>query len=224
MVDQLRLPGPEPWTVVFGEDVTGAAATTALLDLGVVLRIRGKSATTGDTTVKLRPSRWSQLDPDYFESRKTDDADLKIEADWAGDKHSLATSMTIDWADSRLSAAQADSALVPDLFSKTQQDFLATCATGRVNLAAVSLLPPIAATRYAKFTPTGTALELRAERWQVDPTLDFLELSVIAKPKDAAATQESLTAFATSLSLPLDNNPLNKTQRVLNHLIATVPI
>ena len=69
---------------MFCEDVTEAAATTALLDIGVVLRVRGKTATTGDSTIKLRPSRWSQLDPEYFENREIGDEELKIEADWAG--------------------------------------------------------------------------------------------------------------------------------------------
>ena len=42
-VDQLGLAGGDAWSVVFCEDVTDAAASTALLDLGVVLRVRGKT-------------------------------------------------------------------------------------------------------------------------------------------------------------------------------------
>lgn len=223
-VGRLGLTGGDSWTVVFCEDVTSAAASAALLDIGVVLRVRGKTATSGDSTVKLRPSRWSQLDPAYFENRDAGDEELKIEADWAGDKRSLGTSMTAEWTDSRLSAAQADGRLVPELFSKEQLDFLDKCASGRVNLAAVSMLAPIAATRYAKFTPQGMNSEVRAERWQVDDGLDFLELSIVAKPAKAVAAQHALTDFTTRMSLPVDDSQVSKTQRVLDHLIAKVPI
>jgi hypothetical protein len=222
-MDRLRLTGGEPVTVVFCEDITDTAATTALLDIGVVLRVRAKTATTGDSTIKLRPSRWSQLDPQYFENIEADadDAeDLKIEADWAGDMRSLAASMKVDWSDSRLSAAQADGRLVPELFSKTQLDFLGTCSVGRVNLAAVSMLPPIAATRFEEFTIDGITSGVRAERWQVDTELDFLELSIVAKPKKAVAAQAALIAFVQQKRLPIDNNQVSKTRQALDHLIA----
>ena len=223
-VDRLGLTGGDEWTVVFCEDVTSAAATTALLDRGVVLRVRGKTETSGDTTIKLRPSRWSQLDPDYFENREDAGAELKIEADWAGTKRSLAASMTVQWSDARLRAAQADAGLVPELFSKEQLDFLGKCSDGRVNLAAVSMLPPFAATRYAKFTPDSMNSQVRAERWRVTDRLDFLELSMVSKPNKAVAAQKSLTAFTTRMSLPVDDSQVNKTQRVLEHLIAMMPI
>jgi hypothetical protein len=220
VVDQLGLAVGDGWSVVFCEDVTDAAASTALLDVGVVLRVRGKTATTGDSTIKLRPSRWSQLDPEYFENREAGDEELKIEADWAGEKRSLATAMTVQWTDSRLSAAQADGRLIPELFSKEQLDFLRKCGEGRVNLAAVSMLPPIAATRYEKFTVDGLSSEVRAERWQVDAGLDFLELSIVAKPKKAVDAQAALSAFVQQEQLPIDDSQVSKTQRVLDHLIA----
>ncbi|MGW6281322.1 hypothetical protein [Kribbella sp. NPDC055071] len=222
-IDRLGLSGGEPLTVVFCEDVTDAAATSALLDIGVVLRIRGKTATTGDSTIKLRPSRWSQLDPHYFENIEadTDDAeDLKIEADWAGQSRSLAASMKVEWSDSRLSAAQADARLVPELFSKTQLDFLGTCSVGRVNLAAVSVLPPITATRFEEFTIDGVTSEVRAERWQVGAGLDFLELSIVSKPKKAVAAQAALTAFVHQQQLPIDTSQVSKTRQAIDHLIA----
>ncbi len=219
-IERLGLTDGDAWTVVFCEDVTDAAASTALLDIGVVLRVRGKTATTGDSTIKLRPSRWSQLDPEYFENREAGDEELKIEADWAGEKRSLATAMTVQWTDSRLSEAQANHRLIPELFSKEQLDFLATCSVGRVNLAAVSMLPPIAATRFEEFTIDGLASGVRAERWQVDAGLDFLELSIVAKPKKAVAAQAALTAFVEQKQLPVDDSQVSKTQRVLDHLIA----
>jgi hypothetical protein len=194
-----------------------------LLDIGVVLRVRGKTPTSGDSTIKLRPSRWSQLDPQYFENIEADadDAeDLKIEADWAGETRSLAASMKVEWSDSRLS----DGRPVPELFSKTQLDFLATCSVGRVNLAAVSMLPPIAATRFEEFTIDGVTSGVRAERWQVDAGLDFLELSIVAKPKKAVAAQAALTSFVQQMQLPIESSQVSKTRQALDHLIAKFTI
>ena len=218
-VGRLKLQGGKAWAVVFCEDVTSAAVATELLDIGVVLRVRRKSQTAGDSTIKLRPSRWSQLHPDYFRSRKDGDEELKIEADWAGPKRSLATSMTVKWSDARLSAAQAGDLPVPQLFSTHQLDFLDKCGQGRVNLAAVSLLPPIAATRWDEFKAPDLSTEVRAERWRVDEGLDFLELSIVSTPDEAVSDQDALDAFVTHLALPVDSNPLNKTQRVLAHLL-----
>ena len=82
------------------------------------------------------------------------------------------------------------------------------------------MLPPIAATRYEKFTLDGLTSEVRAERWQVDAGLDFLELSIVAKPKKAVAAQAALTAFVKQQQLPVDDSQVSKTQRVLDHLIA----
>ncbi|WP_410791045.1 hypothetical protein [Kribbella sp. C-35] len=222
-IDRLGLTGGDPWTVVFCEDVTDAAATTALLDIGVVLRVRGKGSPTGDSTIKLRPSRWSQLDPLYFENTDPDEdhpEELKIEADWAGDTRTLAASMKLEWSDDRLATVPAGGWLDPELFSKRQLDFLSTCSSGRVNLAAVSMLPPIKATRFEEFTIDGVPSGARAERWQVDAGLDFLELSIVAKPNKAVAAQAALTAFVQQMQLPIDNSGVSKTRQALDHLIA----
>lgn len=219
-IDRLRLDDGQSWTVVFCEDVTSAAATAALLEIGVVLRVRGKTETSGDSTIKLRPCRWSQLDSDHFRNRKGGGQELKIEADWSGAKRSLASSMTAEWSDSRLSDARAGQLPVEKLFTGEQLTFLSKCGQGRINLEAVRLLPAIAATRWPKFKPPASGVEVRAERWQVDDGLDFLELSIVSTPDDAAADQDALSAFVARMSLPLDDNQASKTQRVLDHLIA----
>ena len=82
------------------------------------------------------------------------------------------------------------------------------------------MLPPIAATRFEEFTIDGLTSGVRAERWQVDAGLDFLELSIVAKPKKAVAAQAALTAFVQHKQLAVDDSQVSKTQRVLDHLIA----
>jgi hypothetical protein len=221
-IDLLGLHDGRAWTIAFCEDVTGAAEATALLDTGVTLRARAKSGGKGDSTIKLRPCRWSQLHQDFSANRTSGDAELKIEADWAGDKHVLAASMTVDWTDSRLSAVQTGERPVASLFSEDQIRFLDTCADGRVELATVSALPTIAATRWQSFpvSVAGLELDVRAERWQIAEGLDFLELSIVSTVDQAPKDQEALMTAATDRSLSLDVSRDSKTQRVLEHLIA----
>lgn len=213
-VAALGLGDGDRWGIVFCEDVTPAASpATPLLDLGVVLRVRRTSGRKGDSTVKLRPCRWSQLHRDYTEP---DGKELKIEADWAGDRHSLAASLTLEWDDDRL-----DRGLAPaDLFGERAAEFLDRCAPGRVNLATVTALRRFDAVRWAAFPAEvdGVPVSIRAERWTVAADLDFLELSVVEPPGGAVKAQAALEAFATSHGLPPDKSPLNKTQRVLAHL------
>jgi hypothetical protein len=220
-IDRLALENGRAWTIVFCEDVTRGAAATALLDIGVVLRARGKSGTAGDSTIKLRPCRWSQLHEDFFSNRTDGDAELKIEADWAGAKRSLAASMTAEWNDSRLEAVQTGDAPVSDLFAEDQLSFLDKCSRSRVNLAAVRTLTPIAATRWPKFpaSASGLDLDVRAERWQVGEGLDFLELSIVSTVDHADADQKALTTAAADRLLTLDEELESKTKRVLEHLI-----
>ena len=78
----------DPWQVHFCEDVTVGTPDTPLLDLGVVLRARVRPDGDDDVTVKLRPCQGSQLPARWTEERHR----LKVEADWAGDRHVLAVS------------------------------------------------------------------------------------------------------------------------------------
>ena len=137
-VSTLALTDGDRWTIMFCEDVTPGAASTPLLDLGVILRARRKSETKGDSTVKLRPCRWSQLDKQYFANVDDDVTELKIEADWTESGRQLAASMTAKWSDRRIAKVQAGGEPPAALFNDRQQDFLTLCGRGRVNLSALA--------------------------------------------------------------------------------------
>ena len=191
--------------------------STPLLELGVVLRARRKSATKGDSTVKLRPCRWSQLDPAYFADSADAGVELKIEADWAGSGRQLAAAMTAKWSDGRVATVQGGNAPVAALFTDQQLDFLARCARGRVNLAAATALPTFRATRWDTFAPE-PGLSIRAERWTVDDGPDFLELSLVSTVDQAETAQAALRTYAAAQGLTEDPTPDNKTQRILTLL------
>ena len=221
-VATLGLTGADDWRIVFCEDVTAAAAGTPLLDLGVVLRARAKSRTKGDSTVKLRPCRWSQLDGPYLHNADDGDTELKIEADWAGPKRLLAASLTAGWADQRLSTVEDDGEPAAALFTDRQRDFLARCAPGRINLAVLTALPAFAATRWDAFAARsdGVDLSIRAERWSIEDGDEFLELSIVSTVERAVADQAALQSFVTGKGLTIDDSTDNKTRRVLTTLVA----
>jgi hypothetical protein len=221
-ISALALAGGSRWSILFCEDVTAGAASTPLLDLGVILRARRKSENKGDSTVKLRPCRWSQLDPEHFANSDDGVTELKIEADWAGSGRNLTASMTADWPGRRWAEVQAGDAQPAELFSKAQQEFLERCSSGRINLAALTALPSFTATRWDAFPATvdGVELSVRAERWTVDGAGDYLELSIASTVERGEADQAALQSFVAGKALTVDGSQRNKTERVLSALVA----
>jgi hypothetical protein len=222
-VTALRLPEGQGWRILFCEDVTtGVAPLTPLLNNGVVLRARMKSGTKGDSTVKLRPCRWSQLSGDFFTNHETDVNELKIEADWAGPKRTLAASLTAEWDDDRVAAVRSGSLPPAGLFDQEQRRFLEQCSNDPVNLDALTALADITATRWKEFPAEvdGPDLSVRAERWVIDGAIDFLELSIVSDLDRAERDQAALQHFLAKHSLTVEQNQENKTQRVLSYLVA----
>jgi hypothetical protein len=215
-------PGGPPWQIYFCEDVTaGLSVATPLLDAGVILRARSKPGGKDDTTVKLRPCRRSQLTDRWLAAKKGDDWELKVEADWAGGRRSLATSLTADRPGGVVSGVGRGDRAVEDLFVAGQLDFLRDCGPIAVNLRALSVLPPVTATRWGTVAAAPAILKLRAERWTVG-SLDFLELSTVAPLEDAPARQDLLIGFVGSLGVgPLPDQE-NKTRQVLRDLVERV--
>jgi len=214
-VSALQLPPrTNPWKIYFCEDVNVGSLQTPLLDLHVVLRARVRPDDDDDFTVKLRPCRCSQLPDRWFE----DTTRLKVEADWAGNRHLLAASYTRDRPDDVIPAVVDGQRPFTDLFTEGQRDFLAGCAGAFLNLDALSVLPPVAATRWKELAAAPPELGLRAERWTVGD-LDFLELSTTARVEEALAKQAAAVRFVESLGLVAPADQETKTRRVLDHLV-----
>jgi hypothetical protein len=212
----LGLPAePQRWEIYFFEDLTtGLPTRTPLLDAGIVLRFRRRGTRAPDSTAKLRPCRRSQLTDRWLAAGKEDG--LKIQADWAGSRHVLAASVSAD-RDGLDAGGPAEK-----LFTAGQRQFLADCAGARVTLAAVSVLPPVDATRWPAYTARG--IEIQAERWIVGP-LDFLELSTVVPMDEAVTAQATLEAYARAAGLDIDAVSETKTRLVLTELVtAAAPV
>ena len=214
----LELDGGKQRKVWFLEDLTeGARPTLPLLSAGIVLRLRRRDDGEADSTVKLRPCRWSQLiSPwDHALSR---DPDFTIEGDWSRTRHVLAASRKTDLDEGAIHAAINGDGRLGDAFTKSQQDFLSDCGEIRVAMRGLTALDPIAATQWKKVSIGGVD-DVAAERWTV-AGLDFLELSmrVTDGPDAAAAQQRALTEEVTSRGLKLDDSEESKTPRVMKRL------
>lgn len=207
--------------IYFCEDVMSEASTTStpLLDLGVVLRARDHHGNGGDSTIKLRPCRRSQL-TDHWLDATDGPGKIKVEADWAGSRKVLAASCTADLPDGRIAHVQAGTKSMPSLFSPDQERFLADCAGIRVNLGTLTLLGPVAGWRWehVRTRAPDPELELSAERWTVDQALDFLELSTRVEPPDAESAKSALNELVRRRGLTLDPDQEVKTRRVLEYL------
>jgi hypothetical protein len=226
-VEKLQLPEPPtPWQIYFVEDANPATMATPLLDLHVVIRARVRPDDDDDVTIKLRPCRASQL-PDRWLGDTA--KELKVEADWAGDRHVLAASLTEDRRQSLIPAVVAGQRAFAELFTRRQLDFLTDCAGTTINLDALTILPPVTAVRWGKEVTLGPReLGLRAERWTVGG-LDFLELSAVVEAgedtstviQEAAIKQANMLAFVDSLGISVPQDQETKTRQVLNYLVAS---
>jgi hypothetical protein len=107
------------------------------------------------------------------------------------------------------------------LFSRAQLRFLSDCAGMPINLDALTLLPPIVATRWEEVRVREVA-DVVVERWTVGK-LDFLELSIRKDTvEEAREAQAELDGAVRSLGLERDDEQ-SKTERVLAHLAGLEP-
>lgn len=223
-VQALGLGHVDPWQIYFVEDVTpGLRSSTPLLDRHLIIRAREKPGDPDDVTVKLRPGRRSQLSNRWLRFTETSDGgldtELKIEADWAGPRRTLAISLTEDRPPGAVGAASSGGAWSA-LLTDRQRRFISQCAGIRLNLEMLRLLPAISANRWPTFRvqrPTGPDLKVRAERWTIGP-LDFLELSIVSKVEEAESAQQSLEDFVTGLGFHPTGE--SKTGQVIQTLVA----
>jgi hypothetical protein len=224
-VQELALPTEEPWQIWFWEDVTpGNGPETPLLDKGVILRARDKARGDDDATIKLRPCRRSQLTDPWLAATtgKTEDGDkweLKLEADWSGDRRVLAASHSCERPGGAVRQAGRGDRSVTDLFTPDQLMFLQDCSGTAINLSTLTALAPVTAMRWKEIPAAPPGLDVRAERWTVGD-LDFLELSVVADLAQARRRQAALTAFVWSRGLTIGSQQQSKTRQVLEHLVA----
>jgi hypothetical protein len=207
-------------SIGFIEDKT-VGASLPLFRQGIVLRVRemeDEGDDEDDSTVKLRPCRWSQLTSDWLDKEAGDGWKLRVEQDWAGSRRVLAASCVSDLPEGRIASVRnEEKPPARRLFSEGQEQFLSDCAGMRINLDALTLLPPIAATRWED-VEIDDVKDIVVERWKVG-NLDFLELSLKKDAvEEAKEAQAELELAMTRLGLERDDEQKSKTEQVLAYL------
>jgi len=207
--------------IAFLEDNTVGMALP-LFHQGIVLRVRQIDGERGDSTVKLRPCRRSQLTESWLSKNEGDGWKLRVEEDWAGSRRVLAASCVADLPAGRIGSVRAGNESMRRLFNEGQERFLSDCAGMQINLNALTLLPPITALRWDKVR-VQRLQDVVAERWTVDD-LDFLELSIRRDTvEEALPAQEALERGIQELNLERDDQNKSKTELVLAHLVGLAP-
>ena len=202
----------------FLEDLTpGLEPALPLLAAGVVLRLR--SGETEESTIKLRPCRRTQLTPEWANRVNTENNfKYRVEADWAGQRRTLAASAVLELGSGLIDAVTLEGADPDILFDGQQQRFLRACGDLRVAFAGLTPLGPVRATKWKSVAVGG--LEANVERWTVG-TLDFLEVSIRTESR-AEQQQLHLEAAIRARGLTIDESPESKTGRVLAELAGAV--
>ena len=195
-----------------------------LLDEAVILRIRRHRQGQGDVTVTLRPCRPGRLSGQWGAFRRSAHHELRIEGDWTHDRHVVAASLV-----HRVSADDLCQALdsrpydLGRLFSARQRRYLAECANLDLDLGGLRLLGPVNARQWRLREPR---FAITAERWTGripgDPSgINFLELSVMAEPDDAALIQPAFLASIRRGGVDPYAFQQTKTRHVLQRLAAS---
>jgi hypothetical protein len=209
--------------IYFCEDVSPVAPlATPLLDSGVVIRLRENDGRKDDSTIKLRPCRGSQLADPWFRSA-TGDSHIRVEIDWAGTRRVLAASFEVELARGAIAAARDSQDPLGDLLVDEQRRFLADCSNARINIDALTVLPPVIGTRWRSQTaPPDPAFEIVAERWTVTDAMTFLEFSIRVPMGEADRAKREFEKLLFDRGLRVEAAQETKTKRVLEHLVAQV--
>src|SRR6266511_3384849 len=182
-------------------------------------RVETSTSMTWSTSMP-RSTRRSRLTTDWLAFHRHGPDELRIEADWAGDRKVLAASLTSTLGPNKINAVLAGHLPLRQLFSPAQRRFLAECADTNAEPDALQILGPVHAMRWP---PTRWhALDVTAERWHLTSTthepLNLLELSLRVEPQGAEIAQRSLDACLSRNGLDPDAIEGTKTHHVLTRL------
>ena len=181
----------------------------ALLDCGVVVRVRRVQARHDDSVVKLRP-----IAPGDLPARLRRSPALNVEVDALPGAFVCSASMKGRPPDGLIARVAAGDEPARKLFSKEQRDFYRAHAPEGVDLDALTLLGPFVVLKL-KYTPEAFGRRLVAELWLYPDGSRILELSTKCEPRDAFRAAAESRAFLSRHGVDLTGDQETKTRRAL---------
>jgi hypothetical protein len=191
-----------------------------LLDAGVEIHLR-ETDIGEQSMVVLRPCRRSRLTLHWLACHAVEGDGLRIEAEWAGERTTLAARLT-----STRPAGTIDGLLVGRRFthsplSPAQQTFLADCADIPIDPVDLRLLGPVRIERWQPLPWRG--LVLAVERWTVEHPrrnrLRLLEATLCVEPQAARIRQLGFETLLRRQGLEHGHVEQPAIRRTLCHLI-----
>jgi hypothetical protein len=181
----------------------------ALDRAGVVVRARRIQGRDDDSTVKLRPVKPDELDP---ELRATPGFVVEVDAMPGTYVCSASLSESVDAGGVR--DAIKGERPIHKLFSKDQRAFYAANAPVGLELDQLEILGPIFVLKL-KWAPESFARPMVAEAWLYPDASVLLELSTKTKPSEAFQAAVESRAFLASRGITTTGGQATKTRRAL---------
>jgi hypothetical protein len=183
----------------------------SLYQNGVALRARETDGDDCDSTVKIRP-----VEPKGVADKWRRKSGFKVEADAVGSKVICSASFTVRQKCKEIEEVARGDRAIAKLFSGEQEEFLSELAPVPVDFAQLVPLGPVAVLRW-KFRNEGLPYDLCAEEWRLPDGCDVIEISIKAKPPQAAAAQAALEGFLAELGIDQETRQQTKTRTALEY-------
>jgi hypothetical protein len=185
---------------------------TTRLDLykaGVALRARLVKGDDDDSTVKFRPVEEGKIDKEWKETRG-----FKLEADSVGERVVVSASLTGRQKRDEIDDVARGKRDIEKLFSGDQRRFLEAFSPKPVKFESLKVLGPIRVLRW-KTKHENLAWELGSEEWRLPDGTDLLEVSIKAKPQEAAKARSAFEKHLRELGIDPRGAQETKTRTAL---------
>jgi hypothetical protein len=182
-----------------------------LFKAGMIARARRIVDDQDDSTVKFRPVVPSEVPTDWRQF-----AGFKLEADASESGVVKSASLTMPVERGLIKQVIAGKKTIAKLFTKEQEDFLASIGKQHIDYSNLSVLGPLQAHRW-KFEDPACPWRMTAELWKRQDGERLMEISIKTPVVQAAAAIAGFMAFLAEVGAEQDLGQQTKTRWALFH-------
>jgi hypothetical protein len=181
----------------------------ALYQAGMIARARRIVGDRHDSTVKLRPVVPSEVPASWREYEG-----FKLEADASETGVTKSASLTMPVDKGLIKKVAAGEKEIAALFSKEQEDFLATLGDRHIDYDTLAVLGPLTAHRW-KLEDPACPWRITAELWKREDGDRLMEMSIKVPVAQAAVAIAGFMAFLAEVGAERDQEQQAKTRWAL---------